>query len=163
MEGRNRMTEKMKLRDYITPKLIFVNEHFDSKSALFQKIYQESFDLGYVHKSFLEKIIERERNFPTGLQLETMGVAIPHTDAECIKKEFVAIVTTDPVAFVSMEDFNQSVAAEIAFILGLKEPHAQLEMLQSLMGLLQNSEVLARMREAHSADDIVTIVKTNNI
>ncbi|MGT2750925.1 PTS sugar transporter subunit IIA [Streptococcus orisasini] len=157
------MTEKMKLEDYITPKLIFVNENFESSDDMFATIYEKSLDLGYVHNTFLEKIIEREKNFPTGLQLEKMGVAIPHTDAECIKKEFVAIVTTHPVTFVSMEDFNQSVAAEIVFVLGLKEPHAQLEMLQSLMGLLQNSEILAQIRKARSAEAIVTIVKTNNI
>lgn len=157
------MAEKMKLEDYIRPELIFVNENFKSSSDMFETIYKKAFDLGYVHDTFLGKIIEREKNFPTGLQLEKMGVAIPHTDAECIKQEFVAIVTTQPISFVSMEDFNQSVAAEIAFVLGLKEPHAQLEMLQSLMGLLQNAELLTQMRNAQSADDIITIVKTNNI
>ncbi|EJN94587.1 PTS sugar transporter subunit IIA [Streptococcus ratti] len=157
------MAEKMKLEDYIRPELIFVNENFKSSKDMFETIYKKAFDLGYVYDTFLDKIIEREKNFPTGLQLEKMGVAIPHTDAECIKKEFVAIVTTQPISFVSMEDFNQSVAAEIAFVLGLKEPHAQLEMLQSLMGLLQNAALLTQIRKVHSAEDLITIVNTNNI
>ena len=157
------MAEKLKLEDYIRPELIFVHENFHSSKDMFETIYKKAFELGYVHDTFFNKIIEREKNFPTGLQLEKMGIAIPHTDAECIKKEFVAIVTTEPISFVSMEDFNQSVAAEIAFVLGLKEPHAQLEMLQSLMSLLQNSELLAQIRNAPSADGIITIVKTNNI
>lgn len=65
--------------------------------------------MGWVRQDFLERIEQREATFPTGLQLETFGAAIPHTDAECILTEFVAVVTNkQPVTFTSMEDINQS-------------------------------------------------------
>lgn len=157
------MTKKIKLGNYLNRDLILVNQDFKSSDELFEAVHHQALDLGYVREDFLDRIKARERTFPTGLQLETLGAAIPHTDAECIKKEFVAIVTSQPVPFVSMEDFNQSVEAEIAFVLGLSEPHAQLEMLQSLMGLLQSPDLLSQLRQADSAEQLITIINQNNI
>jgi hypothetical protein len=46
--------------------------------------------------------------------------AIPHTDAECVREEFVAVITMqEPVTFYSMEDNTQQVKAQIIFVLGL--------------------------------------------
>ena len=93
-----------------------------------------------------------------------MGVAIPHTDAECVLEEFVAVVVNkEPVEFKSMEDINQSVKASVVFVLGLNQAHAQLEMLQSLMGLLQNEAILKDIIAATSAQDVLTIVNKNNL
>ncbi|MGX7776186.1 PTS sugar transporter subunit IIA [Streptococcus pluranimalium] len=157
------MTESVTLQDYVVPELIFLNESFSSQNEFFEKIYDKAFSLGYVREDFLERIKERESNFPTGLQLVEFGVAIPHTDAECVLKEFVAVITTDPVTFKSMEDLNQDVPVEIAFVLGLKEPHAQLEMLQSLMGLLQNSALLEKIKRAETPSDVTAIIKENHL
>jgi PTS system galactitol-specific IIA component len=93
-----------------------------------------------------------------------LGVAIPHTDAECVLEEFVAVVVNkEPVEFKSMEDINQSVKASVVFVLGLNQAHAQLEMLQSLMGLLQNEAILKDIIAATSAQDVLTIVNKNNL
>ncbi|MXQ49285.1 PTS transporter subunit EIIA [Streptococcus pneumoniae] len=157
------MTEAVTLQDYVVPELIFLNESFTSQNEFFEKIYDKAFSLGYVREDFLERIKAREATFPTGLQLEDMGVAIPHTDAECVLKEFVAVVTTSPVGFKSMEDINQDVSVEIAFVLGLNEPHSQLEMLQSLMGLLQNKEILSELKQAKTSEEVIQLVKTNHL
>lgn len=158
------MTESIKLAHYISESLIFIEESLDSSDALFDKVSEKAFQLGKVREDFLPRVKERERTFPTGIQLETMGVAIPHTDAECVLEEFVAVVVNKkPVEFKSMEDLSQSVAANIVFVLGLNQPHAQLEMLQSLMGLLQNTPLLKEIQSATSAKDVLTIVTKNNL
>ena len=95
---------------------------------------------------------------------KNFGAAIPHTDAECILEEFVAVITLqDPVSFYSMEDNNQQVKAQIVFVLGLNQPHAQLEMLQSLMGLLQNEAVLAELLLATTETELITIIEKNQL
>lgn len=158
------MTESIKLANYLTEELIFTDKILASSTELFETVHGVAFDLGYVREDFLTRVTEREATFPTGIQLEKIGVAIPHTDAECILKEFVAVVVNEtPVEFKSMEDINQSVEASIVFVLGLNQPHAQLEMLQSLMGLLQNDEILTQIRQATSPQDVLTIVKQNNL
>ena len=73
------------------------------------------------------------------------------------------VVNQEPVEFKSMEDMNQSVPASIVFVLGLNQAHAQLEMLQSLMGLLQNEAILKDIIAATSSQDVLTIVNKNNL
>lgn len=59
----------------------------------FEQVYEQALELGWVRSDFLERIKQREEIFPTGIQLEKYGAAIPHTDAECIFTEFVAVIT----------------------------------------------------------------------
>jgi PTS system galactitol-specific IIA component len=92
------------------------------------------------------------------------GAAIPHTDAECVLEEFVAVITLqDPVVFYSMEDNNFQIKAQVVFVLGLNQPHAQLEMLQSLMGLLQNETVLSELLLATSEEELIQTIKKNHL
>ena len=158
------MTASIKLANYISEPLIFTQASYQTSDDLFEWVSKQAFQLGKVRADFLDRVKEREATFPTGIQLENLGVAIPHTDAECVLEEFVAVVVNqEPVEFKSMEDINQSVPASIVFVLGLNQPHAQLEMLQSLMGLLQNDAVLKDIIAAASAQDVLTIVNKNNL
>lgn len=158
------MSESIKLSSYLRENLIFTQNQYASSGDLFQVVYDVALEAGYVREDFLERVKEREATFPTGIQLENLGVAIPHTDAECVLEEFVAVVVNrEPVAFQSMEDISVTVPASLVFVLGLNQPHAQLEMLQSLMGLLQNEELLKEILAATSAEDVITIVNQNNL
>lgn len=158
------MTASIKLANYISQPLIFTQASYQTSDDLFEGVSKQAFQLGKVRADFLDRVKEREATFPTGIQLENLGVAIPHTDAECVLEEFVAVVVNqEPVEFKNMEDINQSVPASIVFVLGLNQAHAQLEMLQSLMGLLQNDAVLKDIIAVASAQDVLTIVNKNNL
>lgn len=158
------MSESIKLSNYLTEKLIFTQNQYASSSDLFQAVYDVALRADYVREDFLDRVKEREATFPTGIQLENLGVAIPHTDAECVLEEFVAVVVNrEPVTFQSMEDITVTVPASLVFVLGLNQPHVQLEMLQSLMGLLQNEELLKEILAATSAEDVLAIVNKNNL
>lgn len=158
------MTDSIQLANYISEALIFVNPAYKTSDDLFEGVAAKALQLGKVREDFLPRVKEREATFPTGIQLEKIGVAIPHTDAECVLDEFVAVVVNkEPIEFKSMEDINQSVEASIVFVLGLNQPHAQLEMLQSLMGLLQNDAILSEIQAATSSNDVITIVNKNNL
>lgn len=158
------MTDSIKLANYLSEPLIFTQESFKTSDDLFEGVSARVLQLRKVREDFLPRVKERERIFPTGIQLANTGVAIPHTDAECVLEEFVAVVVNNvPIEFRSMEDINQAVEASIVFVLGLNQAHDQLEMLQSLMGLLQNAAILSEIQAATSAKDVLTIVKNNNL
>ncbi|MEL5725275.1 PTS sugar transporter subunit IIA, partial [Lactiplantibacillus pentosus] len=87
------MSENLvEVSDYLRDQLIFLHTSFKTSSDLFTAINKAAQENGFVTDQFLPKIIKREATFPTGLQLEHRGVAIPHTDADTINKEFVAVV-----------------------------------------------------------------------
>ncbi|MBU5585366.1 PTS sugar transporter subunit IIA, partial [Enterococcus sp. S181_ASV_20] len=57
-------------------------------------------DAEFVHPSYQQAVIERERIFPTGLPTKGINVAIPHTDSIHVKKEgFLVGVLEKPVTF----------------------------------------------------------------
>lgn len=144
-----------KVAQYLNYNMIFLNQSFESTDQLFEFVADRASKEGLVTDQFLPKIKTRESTYPTGLQLENQGVAIPHTDADTIRKDFIAIITnTKNVPFKRMDDPNAQVDVKLAFVLGLSQPHAQLEMLQALMTLLQDDTFLTQIESASTVDDV---------
>lgn len=150
------MSENLvEVSDYLRDQLILLHTSFKSSKELFTAVNAKAEENGFVTDQFLPKILKREATFPTGLQLENRGVAIPHTDADTIKKEFVAvIVNDDPVEFSRMDDPEQKVGAKLVFVLGLNKPHAQLDMLQALMSVIQDDSLVDRLEKVENADQV---------
>ena len=61
--------------------LINLVETAPDRITLLRKLSQKLIQKGYVKDSFEAALLEREKEFPTGLQLENTAVAIPHTYA----------------------------------------------------------------------------------
>ena len=83
----------------------FLYYAFDEKeqTALLTKMSKVLIDAGFVHESYKDAVIERERVFPTGLPTQGINVAIPHTDSIHVKKEgFLVGVLEQPVTFEMM-------------------------------------------------------------
>lgn len=151
----------LRLNEYITESMIFIGRDYSSQDELFEEVYQQAFLEGYVRQDFFDRICAREEEFPTGIQLEDFGVAIPHTDAECVYKEFVAVITNrSPVQFLQMDDKNQTTDAKIVFVLGLNQPHTQLEMLQTLMRLMQDKPYLKKLIACQEKTEIIELMNT---
>lgn len=119
---------------------------------------------GFVKETFPDALIEREKVFPTGLQFPHYGVAIPHTDAVHVNETKVAIMTmTNPVEFVQMGSESQKVPVSLVIMLAIKESHSQVEMLQKLMGVLQNENLVQSILESDNSEIVENLLKTNDI
>ena len=115
---------------------------------------------GYVKESYADAVIEREKVFATGLPTVMGGAAIPHTDVEHVNTPAVCIVRLKkPVDFVIMGDDTETVSVDCIFMLAMKEAHAQLTLLQNLMGILQDADALKLVKEGTSAKEICAFVK----
>ena len=57
----------------------------DNKEAL-EILGNAMLQEGYVMEDFPVAVWQREQNFPTGLNVDGIGVAIPHTEAHHVKK-----------------------------------------------------------------------------
>ena len=66
---------------------------------------------------------------------------------------------TSPVDFVIMGDDKETVSVDFVFMLAMKEAHAQIELLQNLMGILQDEEALRFVKTEKSAAKIAAFVK----
>lgn len=114
---------------------------------------------GYVKNTFKDAIIKREETFATGLPTDFRGIAIPHTSTEHVNQPIVSVaVLTEPVNFRMMGNHDENIEVDIIFMLALKEAHAQLDMLQNLMSLIQDQELLTKVRSCTTKDEVYSLL-----
>jgi len=148
----------MALVSFMDESLIKVELEVESQNELFQMMFQEAYKKGYVKDTYLEKIKEREAIFPTGLCMSDYSVAIPHTDPEHVIEQFIAVATLKkPVTFSLMEDSTKTTDVHVVLMLGLNQPHSQIEVLQELMQVIQIKENVLGMIHAKSEQEILGI------
>lgn len=149
----------MSLQPFLKDELIKVQVSCEDKNEVFELIYKEALERGYVKKEYLEKVKERESVFPTGLNMNHHNVAIPHTDPEFVNEQFIAVATLDkPVLFYLMDDNTKQVDVNVVFMLGLNEPHSQLTVLQEIMGTLQDDTKIEGILKASNGEEIRAIL-----
>ena len=112
--------------------------------------------LGYVKDTYKKAVIEREKVFATGLPTLIGGVAIPHTDIQHVDIPAISIARLNKaVDFVIMGDDSNTVKVDLIFMLA---KYAQLELLQSLMGILQDENALNYIKNEKSIDNIKNFI-----
>jgi Phosphotransferase system mannitol/fructose-specific IIA domain (Ntr-type) len=119
------------------------------------------FKAGHVYSTFTAGALERESHLPTGLELGgKINAAIPHTDIQHVIRPALAMATLKrPVKFHNMVAADEEVAVQIVFVMALKEPHQQVEMLQEIAGVLQNAKVIEALMLARNKNEVMAILE----
>lgn len=115
---------------------------------------------GYVSEAYIEAVLQREKSLPTGLQVGCLNVAIPHTDSTHVHKSAIALATLEaPVRFCLMANPAKEVEVSIVFLLAVREPKEQVELLKRLMELFQNEETLSQIKNTDDSQTILAILE----
>lgn len=119
---------------------------------------------GYTKESYIEALAERERNYPTGLDINGIGVAIPHTDVSHVNQSGIAIaVLREPVTFIQMATDDEEVKVKLVFMLSVVDPNAHLEELKQILAIIQDTEVLEKLTKVNEKKEIIEIIKEKEI
>lgn len=115
---------------------------------------------GYAKDTYIEGLIEREKEYPTGLDVGGFGVAIPHTNVSHVNKQGIAIgILKKPVTFVQMGTDDEMVDVNLVFMLAVVDPAAHMEQLQRIISIIQDKEVLQSIVDAKETNKIIEIIK----
>lgn len=132
----------------------------DSSEDVFRTLGGKLVRAGYCKESYVEALITREKDFPTGINMGEIGIAMPHTDREHVNKSGVAIARLkEPVRFFQMGTLDVEVMVRIIFMLAVEDPDAHLVFLQRIIILLQDEEVLHKILAANDNKEIIEIIK----
>lgn len=113
---------------------------------------------GYVRETFVEAVLEREKNFATGLPTPEIQVAIPHADIEYVIHPAIAVgVLEEPVMFGEMGNPDSTVDVRIVCMLAVNQSETLVSLLKSLADILQNTETLIQITEVVDATEIARI------
>ena len=131
----------------------------DRKEDVIWKLYEKLLQNGKVKENFYEAVLEREREYPTGLKFEKWEVAIPHVSPEYVLESTIAIAVLDePVEFKRMDD-ESSVHVNVVFNIALGKDGKQIEILQDIMAIFADSEKMERIVKAESPEQVISIIK----
>lgn len=148
---------------FFSKKIILLDKDADDASQAIEKVVERLELKKVVTSDFLKAVLWREKEYPTGLQLENnLGVAIPHTDPDKVLQNQIGIIRlNNSVKFRQMGSATDIVDVRIIFVLCLKEAHEQLDMLQTLMGMFADKDILEQLMHIQDGDTIVDLL-TNN-
>lgn len=109
-----------------------------------------------VKPSFKNAVLEREDSYPTGLQFDGYGIALPHTDSDHVIKSQIAIMTLEkPVKFIEMASTDKEIDVKTIFMLALKDSNQHIKILQKVMELLQDKEAMSKIESFDDSKESV--------
>ena len=152
------------MTNFFDGEIALFKESDHTKESALKKLSTQLYTKSFVTDDFYEQILKREKNFPTGLIINGIGVAIPHTDSQFVRRSQIAFLSlTNPVEFYEMGTNSTPVEVRIVFMLALKEPHEQLTMLQNLIAMFQKQNTLAAFLEIETKTEYRDLLKINHL
>ncbi|MBP8857871.1 MAG: PTS sugar transporter subunit IIA [Anaerolineaceae bacterium] len=150
-----------KLLDFLVPEAVILGMQAQSSEEIIKAVGAKLFEAGYVHDTFVDNALTREKNIPTGLPLGgEYNAAIPHTDIVHVIKSGVGLATlAQEVPFQNMVNPEETVSVRLVFVLALDQPKSQVEMLQEVAGVLQNPALVKELVDADSVETLLQALK----
>ena len=151
--------------DFIKEEIVKCPLAAESAQDAILKLGKLLLEAGYIKAEYIEAVMEREKNFPTGIALAGAAIAIPHATPEgMVLKDGIATARlANKVTFGSMEDPDDTVEAELVFMLSVKDPGKHLDVLNALFTTFQNEAVVDNLLQAKDAQEIYRIMQENLI
>jgi len=117
-------------------------------------------ETGYIQEQYIDSVIERESQYPTGLPTEGAVVAIPHANAEAVMRSTIGVMTLKkPVQFQCMGDASESLDVEVVFLLANADQSDQPKSLQRLMTCFSEEHTLAAIKNAKEEAEIIAVLQ----
>ncbi len=142
-----------------TPDLVVVIDDARTYQEVEKTLADRLVQLGYAKDTYPEAIAERETNYPTGLDVEGLNAAMPHCDIANVNSPAICVgVLKKPVDWRKMDDPDSTCPVSLVTMLALTEAHAHIDMLTKVVALIQNQDLMKRIVEADSTDEVYKLV-----
>ncbi|MDO4670296.1 MAG: PTS sugar transporter subunit IIA [Aerococcus sp.] len=110
-----------------------------TQAEMFENVSKALFEKDLVTEDFYQNLVEREENYPTGMDMSPvnkkyLNIAIPHTEVEYVKTtRIVPIKFQHPLTFHNMISPKDTVEAGVAFMILNEDPEGQVNILARIM------------------------------
>ena len=145
--------------DMIYEELIQLDLDVENQEQFFEAVYKILLEKGFVKESFLQAIKEREKNYPTCLNIEPYPIAIPHVDPENIIKPFIFPVRLkNPIKWCEIATSDSWHNVKFIFVLGFLKSNEHIILLQTLLENCQKEETMEKLLNADNAKDYANVI-----
>ena len=120
---------------------------------------KQLFKKGLVKEGFIDAVISREREFPTGLNTP-IPIALPHTEFKYSKKESFAIATLkNTISFREMGNPENRIDAKIILIPVLVKNNEEKTVFYDLFKKCRDKNIATRLLSAKNEEEIKQILE----
>ncbi|OFK23961.1 PTS sugar transporter subunit IIA [Olsenella sp. HMSC062G07] len=121
-------------------------------------------EAGDVKTEFEQHVLKREKQFPTGLDTQPVGVAIPHTSSDYVNNSQIAFVSLEkPVEFHFMADTKRIIRVGMVFLLAMSKDHEHVDTLSTIMELFASEKTISELYACSSSTDLTELFLRHNI
>ena len=149
------MEKRIHFLQKIRKELIFTGIKGETWEEVLRGTASRLLAAGAVKEGYADAVVEREREYPTGLPIGRVNLALPHTYPQHVREHAVAIaVPAHPVLFQSMDDPDAMVEVSLLVCPLLDKMEENIQLLPSLMKYFANEEIIAELAAAGSAQAV---------
>jgi galactitol PTS system EIIA component len=125
-----------------------------SYQDVIQNLGKHLFANGYVKGSFVQAVLDREEEYPTGLQAPGGGVAVPHTDAYHVITSTLGIaILSEPVDFRAMAEPEKIISVSLVMMLAVAETKKVVPVLSKVISIIQVASAIESLINATSQQE----------
>lgn len=138
-----------------------------SKEDLFKELYDKLKADDLVNDKFLQMVEEREKNYPTGMDMSLVSenlpnIAIPHTEAEACKvTRVIPVKLNNKISFNNMIDPEKELDVSFIFMILNSEGGMQTDVLAKIMDFVTKTEDIENLFGLDSEDKIYEFIEKN--
>lgn len=138
--------------------VIIFNDANISQEDVIRALGERLIQTGCIEEQYVSEVLEREKHYPTGLEIGEVNAAIPHAVPDFVKQPSIAVgIVKQGVAFRNMADPSQSLDVHVVFLLAMTNPESQLKMLEQTMALIQDKQQLLRLASCEQAEEVIQV------
>lgn len=117
-------------------------------------------ELLYCKPGYVLALKEREAEYPTGIDIGGVGVAMPHTSGDYVNRPAIGIATLkNPVPFVHMATENTVVPVRVVVMLAVNQPELHLGKIKDLLAVIQDKSTMEKLLSAKTTEDFIDIIR----
>ena len=141
---------------YIDERLVVLDADVSSAEDCIRLMAGLFEQYGYVQPGYGDAVAAREKEYPTGLPGKGINLAIPHTNNQLVNAPAVGvIIPRRPVEFAMMGMKEKKLSCEVVIPLVVQDTKRQLAMLKKMMKIIQDGELLRRLRDSKDKAEIL--------
>lgn len=154
------------MTELIDKDLIFIL-NAEEKEDVFKEIYTTLYEKDLVTEDFLNMIIKRENEYPTGMDMSVIdgvdyNIAIPHTESYAVKtKKVIPVKLEEEILFNNMINPEESLKVKFLFIILNDGSDEQTGILAKIMDFVTQTKDINTLFEMDSKEEIYKYIQNN--
>ena len=154
----------MGLYKLFADELVIVDLKCNTAEEALTRITNLLYELGYVKVEYIQSVIEREEEYPTGLPTLPFPVALAHGDPKFVIRSAIALgILKSPVPIYEMGTPSKVLNVKIILVLAVRETAKQTDVLKGLVDILNDETAIGRLITAKSSKDVVKILQDSKV